>query len=631
MVSLGDLLKEQTGLLMQGSVRTGVQMNGLGPDYTLILIDGQPMVGRVAGVIDMNRVSVGNIDRVEVVKGPMSSMYGSEALAGVVNIISKRPPDGVSGSAQIQYLTRGPVDSRLDLGYGSDKLELSTFLNYRHSQSFTLQLDTTAFPYAGFVDGTAQVKALYRLSNEWKLNGWVRMFGSESNGTFVESVFGQIATNTGSVQQWDLSSTLGTEWVSGRNRLTVNAYGSSYNERYNFDVAQGEAGATDDLRRRIFRLYTQFDHVVGDANRVTVGGEFLYDDISGSRYEDPLNPGSTPMYRTYVAFAQWEGQPTEWISYVLSGRYDGNNVYGSAVSPRFSVLWKPGEHLRFSGSIGTGFKAPDFRQLFVVFSNRLPGAGYDLIGAARLGNDLQAERSVSYDFGVRYEDGQRELSNKVSFLYSADVRLFRNDLRNLIEFYLAGNIDNRNVYSYRNLASAYTQGLEANLTLVIGISDFGAITIGGGYQFLDAKDAEVLDAIDEGLAGTIDKPLTREDYHGLWNRSQNSGTLRFQYDSEDQLWSANMRFQFVGRYGDESLDKNGFVISDPPRKVLDREDEFVPGYTVMNLAATRSITLDANNNVVLGVGVNNLFDHYHPTLVPGLVGRQFFVQGVLRF
>ena len=66
MVSLGDILKEQTGLLMTGTVRTGVQMNGLGPDYTLILIDGQPMVGRVAGVLDLDRVSVGNIERIEV-------------------------------------------------------------------------------------------------------------------------------------------------------------------------------------------------------------------------------------------------------------------------------------------------------------------------------------------------------------------------------------------------------------------------------------------------------------------------------------------------------------------------------------------------------------------------------------
>ena len=284
-----------------------------------------------------------------------------------------------------------------------------------------------------------------------------------------------------------------------------------------------------------------------------------------------------------------------------------------------------------SGSIGTGFKAPDFRQLFIVFSNRLPGAGYDLIGAAQLGNDLDPERSVSYDLSLRYEDGQRDLSSTASILYSAEVRAFRNDLRNLIEFYLADIVEGRSVYSYRNLARAYTQGFEATLNLALGLSDIGAFSVQGGYQFLDAKDVEVLEAIDRGEAGTIEGPLTREDYHGLWNRSRHSGTLRLQYDTEDRLWSGNVRFQFVGQYGDESLDKNGVVIADPPRKVLDREDEFVDGYTVINAAVTRTITLPGGEMLTVGAGANNLLDHYHPTLIPGLVGRQFFVQAALRF
>lgn len=631
MVSLGDLLKEQTGLLMVGNVRTGVQMNGLGPDYTMILIDGQPMVGRVAGVIDLSRISVGNVDRVEVVKGPMSSMYGSEALAGAINIITKKPDPGWTGTAQAQYLTRGPFDLRLEGGWGSEDVDVSAFINYKKAAEFTLPLDTLDIPYSGYQDGTAQAKVTWRIDKHWKLRGWMRAFGSETEGKFIESVFGQIASNEGSVQQWDFSSTIGTEWVHGRARLTLNAYGSSYHERYNFDVQQGSGGTVDDLTRRMARFYGQYDLVVGETNRMTVGGEFLYDDIQGTRYAVPGDTNARPFYRTGVAFAQWEGLPVDWISYVVSARFDGNNVYGEALSPRFSLLWKPGEHLRLSGSIGTGFKAPDFRQLFVVFSNRLAGAGYDLIGAARLGNTLEPERSVSYDIGLRYEDGQRELSTRTSLLYSADVRVFRNDLFNLIEYYLYGSVDGRNVYSYRNLARVYTQGFEVNLTTAVAVSEVGAFTISGGYQFLDAKDVEVLEAIDAGLAGTIDEPLTREDYGGLWNRSRNSGTLRLQFDDHERLWSANIRFQFVGRYGDESLDKNGIVISDPPRKVLDRDDEYVDGYSVMNVALTRQFPLSDGTTFSVGAGINNVFDTFSPTLIPSLVGRQFFVQFGTRF
>jgi outer membrane receptor for ferrienterochelin and colicins len=311
---------------------------------------------------------------------------------------------------------------------------------------------------------------------------------------------------------------------------------------------------------------------------------------------------------------------------VLSARYDANNVYGDALSPRLSILWKPGDHLRLSGSVGTGFKAPDFRQLFVVFSNRLAGAGYDLIGAERLGNTLEPERSVSYDIGLRYEDGQRELSPTASLLYNADLRLFRNDLFNLIEYYLYGTVENRNVYSYRNLSRAYTQGIEANLSFTLVFSEVGAFTMSGGYQFLDAMDVEVLEAIDAGQAGTIDDPLTRSEYGGLWNRSRNSGTLRLQYDDPDRVWSGNVRFQFIGRYGDESLDQNGIVISDPPRKVLDREDEYVSGYTVINIALTRQFRFDDGTSFSIGAGINNILNKFDPILIPGLVGTQYFVQ-----
>ncbi|HLP28586.1 MAG TPA: TonB-dependent receptor [Candidatus Didemnitutus sp.] len=628
MTDIGDLLREQAGIVITGAVRNGIQMNGLGPDYTLILIDGQPVVGRVAGVVDLSRISVGNVERVEVVKGPMSSMYGSDALAGVVNIITKRPANGFNGTVMVQGVTKGPLETRIEGGWGSDSLEISGFIDYKNQPQFSLPLDSVSIPYAGFQDGTLHGKLQWKFAKGWTTRASLRLFGSETRGSFIESVAGQIAQNTGSVQQWDASGTVGAEYQSGRARLTMNAYGSSYNERYNFDSSQGAAGSIDDLLRRIGRLYAQYDVQLGAANRLTMGGEFLYDDIDGSRYRD--STGSHPFYRTYVGFAQWEGMPTDWISYVVSGRFDGNSAFGSALSPRLSVLWKPGENFRASGSIGTGFKAPDFRQLYVTFSNRLAGAGYDLIGAERLGNTLEPERSVSYDLGIRYEDGQRQLTDNLSLLYSAEIRAFRNDLRNLIEYYYVQTIEDRDVYSYRNIAQAFTQGFELSLRLALAIDNVGVFSALGGYQFLDAKDVQVLEAIDKGEAGTINGLLTRDMYYGLWGRSQNSGSLRIQYDSPDHAWSTNIRFQFIGRYGDESLDKNGIVISDPPRKVLDRTDEFVSGYVVVNLAITRSFTFN-EQRLLIGAGINNLLDEFHPTLVPGLVGRQVYVQGSLSF
>ena len=85
---LTDILKEQTGLTITSGFGAGIQLQGLNPDYTIILINGEPLVGRTAGVLDLNRIALGNIKKIEIVKGPSSSLYGSEAMAGVINIIT---------------------------------------------------------------------------------------------------------------------------------------------------------------------------------------------------------------------------------------------------------------------------------------------------------------------------------------------------------------------------------------------------------------------------------------------------------------------------------------------------------------------------------------------------------------
>ncbi len=91
---LNDVLEDLPGLeLTDGLGGTGIQIQGLDPAYTLILIDGQPVVGRTAGVLDVSRLSVRGIERVEVVRGPSSSLYGSDALAGVVNLVTGVPSE----------------------------------------------------------------------------------------------------------------------------------------------------------------------------------------------------------------------------------------------------------------------------------------------------------------------------------------------------------------------------------------------------------------------------------------------------------------------------------------------------------------------------------------------------------
>ncbi|MBL7998077.1 MAG: TonB-dependent receptor [Candidatus Kapabacteria bacterium] len=643
MVTVADILKEQTGMVIaQGTVRTGVQMMGLGPDYTMILVDGQPLTGRVGGVLDLSRVSVGNIERIEIVKGPMSSLYGSEAMAGVINIITRKPDNGYSGKAYFQYLQYGAAETQVENNYSNDEIDITSFLNLKSAQPFTQTQDTFSFPYSGFRDYTLQTRAKWFMSSNMILTANLRAFGSESRGKFLEGAAGNITSNEGAVETTDRSATFGYDWTHGKARLSAQLYGTIYNETYNFDVAQGSAGRTDNFRRRTSRSYLQYDVLWNDKNRFTFGGEFLYDDAQGSRYS------ANPLYRTIALFGQWEGNPNEYFSYALSVRYDNNSAFALPESfyfrkagiasvpllPRFSLSYKPTANLRFYATVGEGFKAPDFRQLYVQFSNRLPGAGYDLIGARLLGIDLQPEQSHSYDAGVFYQPDPINFNGLFTILTAFDIRYYNNNLRNLIEFYPYSTIPL--VYSYRNVAEVFTQGVEATVKYTVILDTSTTLSGQIGYQYLDAQDARVATAIENRTAGYVIpstgefKLLRASDYGGLWYRSNHTGTARVQIDDRTLGMTANVRAQYIGAFGEQQLNKNPDVYSGSIAfgQVLDSKDEYVDGYWNVNATVTKRFAFDAlseRSQIQVSVGVNNLFNVTNPRYIPNLIGRQFFV------
>lgn len=143
---LNEILFEQTGLLTIpdfGGVE-GLQVQGLDAAYSLILIDGVPLVGRSAGTLDLSRVSVGNIDRIEIVKGASSSLYGSEALAGVVNIITKKPKeDLLSGSMSYRYASFKTSDANANLIWKKNKFSGTIFTNFFNSNGYDLDVSTS--------------------------------------------------------------------------------------------------------------------------------------------------------------------------------------------------------------------------------------------------------------------------------------------------------------------------------------------------------------------------------------------------------------------------------------------------------------------------------------------------------
>ncbi len=629
--SLAELLEESAGIVQQYRIRSGIQLMGLEPAYTLILLNGQPLTGRVAGVLDLRRLPLGNVERVEIVKGPMSSLYGSTALGGVINVLTPRPRHGWQAQLRTQHMSRSGSEVHARLGYGNHHIAAQAYGSFRYSEPFTIVADTTVFPYAGFTEVALQTTAYWNPARSWELQADGRLFQSRTHGAFAESYGGQLAVNHGVFRQREWSSSLTARWTYGRARLQVGLFGNRYEEFYNWDVPTGAAQG-DDFVQRLGRLWAQYDLLWKLRYRFTFGGEFLYEDVIGARYPDH------PLSRTAAAFLQWEGTPYHWLSYALSLRWDATSAYGKQWSPKAAFLVRPwGERgVQFRSSIGTGFRAPDFRQLFISFTNRLQGAGYALMGARRMGTELLPERSVACDASAVFP-----LRNCFPALAWEDdcvleLRVFANWVHNLIEPYYVGRFEGLDVYSYRNIARIATRGVEATLRGGLVISPLWKLQLRTAYQFLDAVDLDVLDAIAAGLAGTQDPttgrftPLRRSDYGGLWGRSRHtlSGTLQVTYvPMQTALF---VRFAHRSRFGDEALDRNGIAVLNPPRRVLDRADEYVPGFWNLSCWLTHSWNI-ASATLTLAAGGRNLLNVLNPRFIPELVGRQWFISADLQW
>jgi outer membrane receptor for ferrienterochelin and colicins len=306
-----------------------------------------------------------------------------------------------------------------------------------------------------------------------------------------------------------------------------------------------------------------------------------------------------------------------------SARFDWHTDYASRLSPKLAVMVSPSSAVRFRASVGTGFKAPTFQQLYMDFTN--PVAGYSVVGSSDVAGALaEFERQGQIDFyltdpaalgTIRPENSVAlNLGTEWDVLRTLNLQLnlFRNNVEDLIEHQpVAAKPNGQYVFTYVNLNRIYTQGLE----LEAAWDPTARWGIAAGYQFLDARDRDVLDRIDEGSVyrrvNGRDERLTRSDYGGLFNRSRHSGSLRLTFRSPGHGLTSTIRAIYRSRYGYGDLNGN---------LILDDDREYVPGFALVHLTVSKDLT----PWITAQAGIKNLLDTTYPTLVPSLPGRLLF-------
>jgi outer membrane receptor for ferrienterochelin and colicins len=380
------------------------------------------------------------------------------------------------------------------------------------------------------------------------------------------------------------------------------------------------------------RPEVQFSFGKSPSSLFTAGAGYNVEQLNSTRYSsvNKLNSG--------YLFVQKQFLFDEKTNIIAGARYDKNSLYPAQLSPKVAVAYKLKPNFILKGSIGAGFKAPDFRQQFLNFSNSL--IGYTLLGARELPHGLQLLQSsgeIDPDIDIKpYLDPvdlspEKSIGINAGFDYTINdrtvfkINFFRNDISNLIESYNLpfNKTNNQSIYSYKNLDKVFTEGLEASFT-----NNFNKnFSIFAGYQYLIAKDKDIIKDIKARKLYKRDPVtfrtslVTKDEYKGLYNRSRHNANLRLQYNNISYNGSAFITAKYRGSYGYSGL--NGFQNGSG---VYDDDRETVNGFVLLNTTVSKRF----GEKWETQLGVENMLNYTNKLLMPNIFGRTYFINLIFK-
>jgi outer membrane receptor for ferrienterochelin and colicins len=612
-VDLFDAVRDVEGVSVSGGSNfQDILIRGLPGAYTLTLVDGRRQSTREArvngnGGLEQNFMPpVGAIERIEVVRGPMSSLYGSDALGGVVNIITKKVPARWGGSVGADYISQENSDSG-DWYQGQFYLAGPLVADQLGLQLWgrTLERDEDDIYNAPSSTGAMG-------SEEYSLAGRLAWTPTADHEVLLQYDIARI----------DRFSTAGLTVAptgrSVRNEHSRDAVSLAWNGNWSWgtsavsvlrEEAQREtftADATGTLIRGARApeiTNTVWDALfnvpltgtpLGDHNLV-FGGQVIENELVDVNPGARDNIAATFEVWQRALFAEDEITLTDNLALTLGLRWDDHKRYGDHWSPRAYLVWNPTDTLTLKGGVSTGFRAPEVRAVAEGYAYETGGANCNY-GAGACGviigdPDLKPETSTSYELNALW---------RPSPALSLNATVFRTDFTDKIDFdRVCGPDANNNsvcdvpsevlrwdedplyqLYYWLNISDARIQGVELGGTW----ETTDALTLKANYTFTDSEQRGGL------YAG---QPLGRTPEH--------MANARADYRVNDRLglWGS------VTYRGEEvnaglRVGTNGTPVMNGPRQV----GRLYPDYTLVDIGGNWRV----RDNVALKFGVYNLTD-----------------------
>lgn len=553
--NLSDALVNTVGVNIAdiGQGRKGIEIRGMDTSQTLILIDGR-RTSRASDLmghanVELQNIPVSNIERIEVIKGPMSALYGSDALGGVVNVITKP----ITNEWQSVVSTHGGTavsdggnrfngEVQTSGALIQDKLFMKLAAGSYYRGLVENRNDPTETDISGnrnkYID--AQLKSIISDQQELDVDlkvaqqqTWYDYIIGSGNGA------GELTRSTTDYDTLDYAITHSGYWNKFDTQLRV--YGSRVEQTNSKTV--GDINTSNTVDENIIDGQSQF-HI--GQHQLTVGGQWRHQSLKSA----DLTSGKGSMSQGAL-FAQGDFEVTETVSFLAGARFDEHSEFGSNFSPRAYVVYTPTDNWTLKGGYGEGYKAPTIKQLSPEYLSVGTGRPFDIIG----NEHLKPEKNKSYEISAEYN----------STRWSTGLTLFQNNVENLIVTQCVDGCSGRpmpgkTIYQYMNVEEADIKGLEWQGHVDITRS----VYVDANLTLLDAKDAQTGDKIEN-------KP-----------ESQAFASLNWQA-SEAITTQVSMRH--VGKQTYES--------------------NTLPDYQIYNLAAKYS-----RGDFLGSVSVNNLFDTY---------------------
>lgn len=547
-----EALRYATGLDARSSgANSTVTIRGQIPNAgtsVLILVDGLPRPAKF-GIDNLNLIGIDSVERIEIIRGPMSALYGADAAGGVVNIITKAP-DGIGGSLRSTLGMAASAD-----GDGRQTLNLGGTAFYNtETTAHRISADARfAKPFA--FDGET-VDDLPGISHLGLAYSGRLSFGADHEMSLTLEAFRQRdhstqstrsgATFTQVEKETRLFGALGYVGQIGPGELTLEAsHGYTDGSANRSAVVESTEFSQTVLQGRYFLPIE--DTAIGD-HALLFGTGFRRDDI-----EVDIFPSSDARNNWHL-LVQNEWVPTDWLSVVAGVRVDHFSDFGTHVVPRVTAGSR-GDGFTWRLGFGEAFRAPSL----IEQNSRFVRGRFLILGDP----DIEAEETLSYEAAI----GWRGERGRIEAIYH------RSDITNLIDTVTRPGADPDTgliVVQYDNVDEALIQGVE----LVGEIEPLDGLTFGGSYEYLDAKD------------GLTDQRLQDRARH----------TVKLSATYQDGPFAATVRGR--GFFDYFAIDAGA------PRGTAPESSNF--GTMDVNLR------YDINDVVSLSLGVDNIFDRQVP-------------------